>query len=61
MNPNEALARVDWLPDAQVHCQNMDRALLNWLRRRGLAADYQEQRDQRLKKMEEILEEVEEV
>ncbi len=57
---NEALA-VDWLPEPSVHTESMDRALLVWLRKRGLSADYQEQRDQRLRKMEEILEEVEEV
>lgn len=57
---NEALA-VDWLPESSVHTESMDRALLAWLRKRGLSADYQEQRDQRLRKMEEILEEVKEV
>lgn len=61
MKTNEALARVDWLPDAQVKCGQMDRALLNWLKKRGLSADLQEQRDQRLRKLEEILADVKEV
>lgn len=61
MKTNEAIDRVDWTPPKTFHCQQTDRALLNWLKKRGIAADYQEQRDQRLRKMEEILAEVKEV
>lgn len=58
---SEALATTDWTQDVRFNCEELDRALLNWLRKRGLSADYMEQRDQRLNKLKEILDDVEEV